>query len=271
MSAPTTARPATVGARAVPAPRLFARTCAAEWSRLWTVKATWWFLAAAAGTMVGLGTVAGFDAGGSPETAKGDPAWGAAEFTAMPAQFALLALVLLAVTSDYATGGIVPALQWTPRRGVLFLARTLVAAGAATAAGVLFALVASVAGYLAARPVLTLPLDTGVGVLATVAFVFGCGTLLAAGLGFLLRNTAGSLVSVFLLVLVLPLLLPQFGYEWLTDVADRLPGTCALFLLVGEPTRPGITETSSVVTMLVWTSGTLLLGWLRLVREDANR
>ncbi len=234
------------------------------------MQATWWLLAATTVVMVGLGTVAGLDAGGDPESAGGDPAWAAAEFTSMPAQFALLAMVLLAVTSDYATGGIVPTLQWTPRRGALFVARSIVSAGTATAVGVLCALAASVAGYLAARPVLTLPLAEGVAVLATVAFVCGTGTLLAAGLGFLLRSTAGSLVSVFLLILVLPRLLPQFRYVWLTEIADRLPGTSALFLLVGEPTRPGITETTSVVTMLVWAGAALLLGWLRLTRADAN-
>ncbi len=39
--------------------RLFARTCAAEWTRLWTVRTTWWFLLAAAVVLVGLGIVAG--------------------------------------------------------------------------------------------------------------------------------------------------------------------------------------------------------------------
>lgn len=62
--------------------RLFARTCAAEWTRLWTVKATWWFVAAAGVTMVGLGTVAGFDAGGEPAPAQRDSAWVASAFTA---------------------------------------------------------------------------------------------------------------------------------------------------------------------------------------------
>jgi hypothetical protein len=37
------------------------------------------------------------------------------------------------------------------------------------------------------------------------------GDVLAVGPGFLLRNTAGGLVSVFLLMLLLPVLLPQFG------------------------------------------------------------
>ncbi|WP_328992669.1 hypothetical protein OG394_00360 [Kribbella sp. NBC_01245] len=249
--------------------RLFARTCAAEWTRLWTVKATWWFLAAAAVTMVGLGTVAGFEAGGQP-SAQGDSAWVASHFTAVPAQFALLALVLTAVTSDYATGGIVPALQWTPRRTVLFLARTVVAVGAATGAGVLLAFASALAGYTAARPVLTLPWNE-VDVLATVAFVFAAGTLLAAGLGFVLRNTAGSLVVVFLLILVLPLMLPQFGYRWMTDLADLMPGTNALFLLLGEPAGRGLTNTFAVLTMLGWAGGALLLGWLRLLRDDANR
>jgi ABC-2 type transport system permease protein len=250
--------------------RLFARTCAAEWTRLWTVKATWWFLAAAAVVMVGLGTIAGFDAGGNAADAQGDPAWEAANFTAMPAQFAFLALVLTAVTADYASGGIVPALQWTPRRTVLFLARTIVTAGTATGLGVLLGLASALAGYAAARPVLTLPVDDGVDVLGTVGVVFGAGSLLAVGLGFLLRNTAGALVAVFLLILVLPALLPQFGYDWLTEFADVLPGTNAFFLLLGEPAGRGLTETSSLVTMLVWAGGALLLGWLRLLRDDAN-
>ena len=251
----------------VPTRRVLARTCAAEWTRLWTVKSTWWFLAAAALIMVGLGTIAGFDAGGD---AQGDAAWLAARFTTVPSQFALLALALMAVTSDYATGGIVPALQWTPRRSVLFVARAVVVVGAATTLGVLLGLASSLAAFAAARPVLRLPVAEGIDVLSTVGFVFAAGTALAVGLGFLLRSTAGALVSVFLLLLVLPALLPQFGYEWLTAVADRLPGVGSLFLLTGEPNSRGITETSAAVTMLVWAVSALLLGWLRLRRDDVD-
>lgn len=251
--------------------RVFARTCAAEWTRLWTVKATWWFLAVAAAIMVGFGAVAGFDAGGNPAPPSPDSAWAAAHFTVLPAQFAFLALVLTAITADYATGGIIPTLQWTPRRTILFLARTLVAVGTATVVGVLLALASAVAAYLAARPMLTLPLDEGVDVLATIAFVFATATALAAGLGFVLRNTAGGLVVVFLLILFLPIVLPQFGYDWLTAIADALPGSRAVFLLTGEPTDRGFTTGPSVIIMVSWAVGVLLLGWLRLIRDDANR
>jgi len=248
--------------------QVFLRTCAAEWTRLWTVKATWWFLAAAAAIMIGFGAIAGFEAGGDPT--PGASAWEAAHFTGFPAQFAFLALVLTAVTSDYATGGIIPTLQWTPRRTVLFFARTVVTVGTATLAGVLLAVGSALAAFTAAGQALELPLGDGVDTLATVAFVFGAGTGLAAGLGFVLRNTAGGLVAVFLLILLLPLILPQFGYDWLTTVADLLPGSRSIFLLTGEPNDRGFTTMSSVITMLTWAVTLLLTGWLRLKRDDAN-
>ncbi|WP_222267047.1 hypothetical protein [Modestobacter marinus] len=253
----------------VPSWRVLARTCAAEWTRLWTVRTTGFFLAAAAGVMVGIGAAAGFDVATDPVPPQGDPAWAIVPVTAMPAQFALLALALTAVTSDYATGGIVPTLQWTPRRTILLLARLLVTVGTATTLGVLLGLGSALAAFTAGRPSLTLPLDEGLDVLGTIALVFAAGTALAVGLGFVLRNTAGGLVTVFLLMLLLPVLLPQFGYEWMTELAQVLPGSGAAFLLLGEV--PGMTQTSSVTTMLAWAGGALLLGWLRLLRDDANR
>jgi len=249
--------------------RLLARTCAAEWTRLWTVRTTGLFLAAAAVVMVGIGTAAGLDVATDPLPPRGDPAWAIVPVTAMPAQFALLALALTAVTADHATGGIVPTLQWTPRRTVLLLARLVVTVGTATTLGVLFGLGSALAAYTAARPSLTLPLDEGLDVLGTVGVVFAAGTALAVGLGFVLRNTAGALVTVFLLMLLLPLLLPQFGYAWATELAQVLPGSGAAHLLSGEV--PGMTDTSSVAVLLGWAGGALLLGWSRLLCSDANR
>jgi len=156
----------------------------------------------------------------------------------------------------------------TPRRTVLYSARAIVAVGVATTLGVLLGVGSAVAASVAA-PGLSLPWDVGLDVLTTVAFVFATGTSLAVGLGFLLRNTAGALVTVFLLMLLLPVLLPQFGYEWMSALASVLPGSGAAFLLLGEV--PRMTEASSVAALLAWAGGALLLGWLRLLRNDANR
>lgn len=249
--------------------RVLARTCAAEWTRLRTVAATWWCAAAATVAMVGIGAIAGFEAASGSEPPQGDPAWAITTIAAMPAQFAFLALALIAVTSDYATGGIVPALQWTPRRGVLLAARTGVAVAVATVLAVLLGAASAATAWAAARPGLTFPADEGLDALGTVALVVASGALLAVGLGFLLRHTAGALVAVFLVMLVLPLFLPQFGYAWLTELAQILPGSGAAFLLLGGV--PGMSQTSSVVVLLAWAGGALALGGARLLRADANR
>jgi hypothetical protein len=250
----------------VPVLRVFARACAAEWLRLRTVRSTWLFLAAAAFVMIGISLIAGLDEGSDPDA--GGSAWRAAEITTLPAQFALLAYALMAVTADHSGGGIIPSLQWTPRRTVFFAARTVVAVVTATLAGVLLATAAALTAFVAARSVLDLPVDDGRGVLGSVAFVVAAGAATAVGLGFLLRSTAGGLVSVFLLNLVLPVLIGNLPYDWTREISERLPGSSAAYLLVGEV--PGLSTTRAVVTLLCWSAGALALGWLRLTRSDAD-
>jgi ABC-2 type transport system permease protein len=221
--------------------------------------------------MVGLGAVAGFDTAAEPVPPVGEAAWQVARVAALPALFALLTLAVTAVTADYATAGIVPTLQWTPRRSVLLASRTLVVVATATAVAAVLALACGLTAYATAASTLTLEVEVGLDVLGAVAVVVATGTALGVGLGLLLRSTAGALVSVFLLVLVLPVMLPQLGYDWAVEVAERLPGTGALFLLLGEPQGRGLTELTAGLTMLGWAAGALLLGGLRLVRDDADR
>lgn len=246
------------------------RTCRAEWTRLWTVKGTWWLVAIATVAMVGLGLIAGNDASHHPVESLGEPAWIAPSFAALPTQLALVALVAMATTADYATAGIVPTLQWTPRRTTLFAARILVVVGTVALVGMALAVASAVAAFSVVPDTLELPLDEGARVIGRVGLVFAAGCGLAAGVGFVLRSTAGALVSVFLLMLLLPLVLPQFGYAWLDDLASVLPGTGAVFLLTGESAFDDMSTTSAATTMLVWAIGALALGWLRLVRDDAD-
>lgn len=257
----------TVTPRDVGSTRTLTRTLAAEWSRLWTVRATWWFLAAAAVTMIGIGVAAGVDHTEAPAAQAQDPAWIAALITTTPAQFAFFGLALLAVTSDYATGGIIPSLQWTPRRPLLYIARTVVPVVVATACGLLLGLASSLAAWTADNR-LSLDLAEGWPVMWKVAVVLGAGSALSVGLGFLLRSTAGGLVSVFMLMLVLPMLLPQFGYDWMLDLAQLTPGFGMAYLLFGEAV--GMTTTSSVVVMTAWAVGALALGGVRFLRADAD-
>jgi hypothetical protein len=249
---------------------VLARTSHAEWSRTWSVRSSWVLALATAVTVIGVGTLIGYDAADGPSPVPTDAtAWDGGQNTGMFALFGILALSAVTSTADHATGGIVPTLQWTPRRGVLLAARVGVGVLTATLLGVLLVAVASVAVW-AFVPEVGLPLDHGAEVLGGLAFVFATGALLAAGLGLALRSTAGGLVTVIALVLVLPFFLAQLPYEWSLDVATVMPGSGALFLIFGEGPSEDMTTTSARLTLAAWAVGALLAGGWRLLRSDAN-
>lgn len=258
---------------AAPGPgRVAARAARAEWLRLRTVRTTWWCLLATAVVVVGMATLLGMDvasdrAAGVERVRPWPPATAAGELAMLPGQFGLLVLVLLAVTSEYGTGSIAPSLQWTARRRTLLLTRTAVATASAVLAGVLLVLAADVVAW-AIAPVLELEARGLAGSLVGVAGVLAAGSLIAAGLGFLLRSTAGALATVFLLMLVLPLVLPAFGIGWLDTVATHLPGGAAVFLL-GEEVQ-GLTRTSAAVVLAAWAAVATAAGAVSFLRRDAD-
>lgn len=244
------------------------RTCRAEWARLWSVRSTWFLTAAVALAVLGLGAVAGVDA------ARGwgelTTAWEAARFTTLFALFGLTALAVVATTGDYSTGGIVPTLQWTPRRGLLLLARSLVVA--ATSVGIGAALLAAASGEVALlAPATDLPASAGLDLLGDVAVVVGSGALLGVGLGLLLRSTAGALITALALLLILPLVLGNLPYEAAVTIAANLPGSGAMYLVFGAGPDESMTATSAAVVLLGWSFGALALGCWRLLRTDASR
>ncbi len=233
MSALTAAEPGTL--------LLFGRAAAGEWLRLRTVRTTWWFLVAAAVTIIGLGAAAAFDEAQGPVGSPSElPATFAGEFGVLPGQFALLVLALLA-------------------------ARVTVPVVVVTVSGVLLALVADVAAWLIA-PDLVLSLSDVADSLGRIAAVLAAGGVLAIGTGLLLRSTAGALATVFLLQLVLPFLLPAFGVAWMADLGKVLPGSGAIWTLLGEP---DMTAGAATAVLVAWSGAALLSGGWSLLRRDA--
>jgi hypothetical protein len=243
----------------------------AEWSRIWSVRSSWVLALVTTLAVVGIGTIIGSDGAADPSSVPTDAtAWEGGRPTAMFALFGVLAMSVITSTADYGTGGIVPTLQWTPRRGLLLAARTGVIVATTTLLGVLLVAAASVVVWLF-LPELGLPAGSGAELLGGIGYVYAAGALLAVGLGLLLRSTAGGLVTVIALVLVLPPLLGNLPYEWAVDLSALMPGSNAIFLIVGEGPSDDMTVTSSRVTLAAWALGALLAGGWRLLRSDANR
>ena len=247
---------------------VFLRAAGAEWVRLRTVRTTWACLLAATVVIVGLGAIAAADeAEGTATAANPIVSTFAGEYGVLLGQFGLLVLALLAVTQEYASGAIGPTLQWTPRRGVLLAARVVVPTVVVTVVGVLLALTADVVALLI-DPELTLPLEDAVAGLARIAAVLVAGSLLAVGVGLLLRSTAAGLATVFLLQLVLPFLLQSFGVGWLNDIALWLPGTGAVRTLLAEPDSMSLG--GALVLLACWSAAAVAAGGWRLLRRDAG-
>ncbi|GAA4399868.1 hypothetical protein GCM10023168_07870 [Fodinibacter luteus] len=179
-------------------------------------------------------------------------------------------LVLVTATADHTTGAIVPTLQWTPRRGVLLAARAFVITATATLVGLLLVTAACVVVW-ALVPEVGLPVAQGRDLLAGLSAVYGSCALLGVGLGLALRSTAGGLVTVLALVLVLPPLLAQLPYDWSATLTAILPGSSVLHLVFGEGPREGLSPASSRLVLAAWAAGALLVGGARLVRSDATR
>lgn len=250
---------------------VLARTCRAEWSRMRSLRSTWILAFATATAVVGLGVLIGVDTSSSATAPPpGATAWEGAGFTAMFALFGVLALAVLASTADHATGAIVPTLQWTPRRGVLLTSRSAVIAAVTTFLGVLLVGVAAVV-IRSLVPAVGLPLRQGLESLGGLALLFSTGALLAIGLGLALRSTAGALVTLIALILVLPLVLGNLPQQWAQDVAALLPGSNVIFLISGEGLSDDLTVTSARTTMAVWACAAVVAGGWRLLRTDASR
>ncbi|WP_345571055.1 ABC transporter permease [Nonomuraea rosea] len=253
-----------------------------EWAKLWSVRSTWWCLAGGLALLVlsalTLGGAAATDA--LREGARGvritasEPVVSATSF----AQFALVALAMLTVTSEYASGGIRVTLQATPVRGTVLAAKALVmapvmfvagVAGGGLATGMVFlALSADVFGGLVVLPPGEVVTDLlGVGVF------FALVSVLTLGVAAAVRSAAGTLTVVFMLLMGLPLMLLMTGSQAALDVSMRMPLFAGLAFmgstdnLTGGPMPYPAGE--GLAWLLAWAAAGAAAGYAVLRRRDA--
>ena len=243
---------------------VFRRAGAAEWTRLWTLRSTWWCLLVAAGLMLFVGGAMG------SENTDGEraPIWFAAQFAIVPGQFAFLLAVLLAVTGEYSTGAIRSSLQWVPRRGVLLAARLLVPVAFATTCAVVVSLASDMVAWAFLGQAAEVVAGDIAASLGRIALVISFGSVLAVGIGLLLRSTAGTLTAIFLLILALPIALGNTGVRALVALSDRLPGRAIVSLVVVDETE--LTSGAIATVMIAWTVAVVIAGGWSLIRRDTT-
>ncbi|HEX4813197.1 MAG TPA: ABC transporter permease [Nonomuraea sp.] len=254
----------------------------AEWAKVWSVRSTWWCLAAAAVVQVlGAVTLGGATATEAmrgegpvaPVTAS-EPVVSATSFT----QFALVALAMLTITAEYASGSIRPALQAVPVRGVLLAAKALVVSPVMVVAGVLSGAVATAAVWLLLSAdlfggLVEAPAGEVAADLLGVGAYYALVSVMTLGAGAALRSAAGTLTVVFMLLMGLPLMLLMTGSQVALEASSRMPMFAGLAFmdsaenLTGGPMPYSAGE--GLAWLLAWTAAALAAGHAVLRRRDA--
>lgn len=219
----------------------------AEWTKLRTVRSTWWTLLAAAVAMVGLGAlltasyVARFDRIGAVDRAAFNPVAFSLNGRLL-SQLAIGVLGVLVVTGEYATGTIRATFSAAPQR------RSVLAAKAAVFAAVTAAVCipASFGAFFVGQAILSAKgVEAHLGDPGVLRTVVGVGLyltvlgLLALGLGALLRRSAGAIAAVFGLVLVLPGLAAALPSSWQDVISRYLPSNAGQAIIGTSNTHFG--------------------------------
>ncbi len=251
------------------------RVVHAELLKLFTVRSTYYALLATTLSIVGIGAFAavGIVVGEAPPgpEATVDPTGGALTGVSL-AVYLVAALGVLTVTSEYSTGTIKSTLAAVPKRPVLVAGKLL----AVATTTLLVTLAASVTAFFTAKAVLatdgmSISL-TAPGVLRAVtgaALYLTAVALFAGGLAWLLRSTAGSLATLFGILVVLPVTAYLLPARIRDDVMPYLPDSAGLAILQTTPSPAQLPPWTGFGVFIAYTTITVLAATLVLRRRDA--
>lgn len=249
-----------------------------EWTKIRTVRSTYWTLLVAAAGMVAFGALlcTAYVRHNTGDTAHAgfDPA-GYSLNGFFLAQLAIGTLGVVVITSEYQTGSIRATLAATPQRPLVLAAKAAVFAVVAALTGV----VASLASFLIGQNILAQKhLQTHLGDPAALRSVAGAGLYLAVlgllglGLGALIRRTAGAIATLVGLVLVLPVLVQGLPADWQDAITRYLPSVAGQ-AVIGHTrfTPPGqqLSPWTGLGLFTAYTAATLIAAAITLHRRDA--
>jgi ABC-type transport system involved in multi-copper enzyme maturation permease subunit len=245
---------------AVPFPALLR----SEWTKLRSIRSTWWCTALYLLVVGGTGWLAAASTNSAP---RSDVALGVALTGFGVGQLVVLVLGVLAVTTEFASGMALVSLTVAPRRTRLLTAKTLVvtlycalltAVLVVVCAAAAFTLTDVPGGLALTSPEVLRPMGLQVVHGALVA-------VLAVALGTVLRSTAGAVGIGVALVFVLPPALALWGKELAMRASQALPA-----LRVGEDAFAAVATSWPVGLAIVagWAVVAWLLGAMLLGRRD---
>ena len=249
-----------------------------EWTKLRSVRSTYWTLAALLIVSIGAGAAVML---GESSALTSNPAnkagFDGTQASLIPffegGQLIIAVLGALTITAEYSTGMIRASLAAQPRRGVVYAAKAMVFAGATLVISVLTSFAAFFVGQamvagtgvgaslfgnvkVPANAIVTGPAGRGgppavtlqgtqvVSASSVLSAVVGTAlfvtlvAIIAFSLGAIIRHTAGAITTVIGLMFVVPVLIQTLPNEWSWDLARFFPDAAGRVISVANRT-PG--------------------------------
>jgi ABC-2 type transport system permease protein len=253
------------------------RVVASEWIKLRTLRSTFWSFAAAAAFIIGLGMLfTSFQANNwnqrpIVERLLFDPTQVSLRGTYL-AQLAIGVLGVMAVTGEYSTGMIRATLSAVPRRLPVLWAKLAVFGAVVFGVMVVATLIAFEIGQALLSSTHAQATLSSPGALRAViggALYLSVLAMLGVGLGFLIRNTAGAIASLFGLLLVLPVLAQALPGHWAGSVTKVLPMPAGTSIMETRFDPTALSPWTGFGVFCLYAVAAIAAGAVMLKRRDA--
>ncbi|MDJ1134581.1 ABC transporter permease [Streptomyces iconiensis] len=245
------------------------RVVRAEWSKLWTLRSTWYALGGCVVLTAVVGVVIAVSAGDGPR-GPSDPV----ELSLFGLNFAQLVLPILGVlvtAGEYSTGMIRASMTAVPRRLPVLWSKAAVF-GAVVFGTVLvtaFGVFGLAQLFLSGTALAASYGDPGV-----LRALFGSAAVLALlgvlglALGALTRGVPAGIGAFVVLLTVLPQLAGTLPYEWVDTVVRCTPLPAGQGLMAALPQPDSLSPLTGLATLTAWTAAALGAAGLLLKRRD---
>ncbi|MEA2589607.1 MAG: type transport system permease protein [Actinomycetota bacterium] len=249
-----------------------------EWTKLRSVRSTYWTLLAAAAAMVGLAGLLSavyvnrYDTLSAAEKARFHPVVFSLNGLFL-AQLAIGVLGVLVITAEYTTGSIRSTLAAVPQRATVLAAKAAVFSAVTATVGI----AASFGAFFVGQAILSgKGIGANIGDPGALRAVVGAGLylavlgLLALGLGTLIRRTAGAIAAVFGLIFVLPGIVAALPSSWNTAISPYLPSNAGQAILgAGRGGAAALSPWVGFGVFCAYAAAALVASVIMLARRDA--
>lgn len=250
-----------------------------EWTKIRSVRSTYWTLAALLLVSIGLGALICLASASHLNSHPGDKVGFDSTQVSLALFFFIGQLVItvlgaMVITSEYSTGMIRTSLTVQPRRGVVYLAKALVFAVVALVVSFFIAFVAFFLGQALLNSTgiaATLSQPNVLRAIIGSALVVTMAAMLAYGLGAIIRHTAGAITAAIGLLFVLPIIVNFLPDNWRQDIVRWLPTAAGdvLTQTVGTPPQNHFSPWVQFAVTAAWALAALVAGGILFRKRDA--